>query len=155
MKPDTPTVDAYVASLPDARRAAISAVLRVMRRSMPKGLEECMSGGMICWQVPLEAFSDTVNKQPLMYAALASQKHHMALYLCAIYVIPALRRQLEEGYARAGITLDSSVGCIRFRKLHHVPLPVIGKLVGAVSMREFIAAAKQAREEREKIQRAG
>ncbi len=36
---------------------------------------------MITCQVPLETYPDTYNKQPLLYAALESQKNHMAVYL--------------------------------------------------------------------------
>src|SRR5687768_3355715 len=68
MTSDPAAVQAYLAKLPDDRREAIGAVLKVMRRNMPKGYVETMSGGMICWQVPLEVYSDTCNKQPLLYA---------------------------------------------------------------------------------------
>ena len=82
-----------------------------------------------------------------MYAALANQKHHMALYLCSVYGSSGLRKDLEEGYARAGIRLEMGLGCIRFRKLHHVPLPVIGKIIGAISMKQFIARVQELQEE--------
>jgi hypothetical protein len=36
--------------------------------------------------VPLEVYPDTYNKKPMMYAALASQKNHMAVYLTGIYM---------------------------------------------------------------------
>jgi hypothetical protein len=36
---------------------------------------------MITYEIPLERFGDTYNGKPLMYAALASQKNHMAIYL--------------------------------------------------------------------------
>lgn len=143
MKSSAATVEEYLASMPNDRREAISAVLQVMRKNMPKGYEETMNWGMITWQVPLEVYPDTYNKQPLMYAALANQKNHMSLYLCPVYAHKALRQQLEDGYARAGIKLDCGVGCIRFRKLHHVPLNVIGKLAGALSVKEFVALTKK------------
>ena len=148
MKSDASTVDDYLATLPGDRREAIGAVLKVMRRNMPKGYVEAMTGGMICWQVPLEVYSDTGTRQPLLYAALANQKNHMAIYLCSVYSIPELRQQLEDGYAKAGIRLDCGVGCIRFRKLHHVALPVIGKLAGALSVKEFVAHTKRIDAER-------
>ncbi len=150
MKSSAATVDEYLASLPADRRTVITAVLRAMRRSMPKGFEEVMNYGMICWQVPLTVLPDTHNKQPLMYAALANQKHHMAIYLCAVYGSAVLRKELEEGYARAGVRLDSGVGCIRFHKLHHVPLPVIGKIIGALSMKQFVARVQELAEQQKK-----
>lgn len=150
MKSSAATVDEYLAALPDDRRKTISAVLQTVRRNMPKGFEEVMNYGMICWQVPLAVLPDTHNGQPLMYAALASQKHHMALYLCSLYGSTGLRKELEEGYARAGIRLDMGLGCIRFRKLHHVPLPVIGKIIGAISMKQFIARVQELQDEQQR-----
>ena len=41
---------------------------------------------MITYEIPLQTFPDTYNKQPLMYAAIASQKRHMSVYLMSIYL---------------------------------------------------------------------
>jgi len=57
---------------------------------------ECMNWGMIPYEVPLEVFSGTYNKKPVMYAALASQKNHMAIYLSAIYCDKQLRIAFEK-----------------------------------------------------------
>ena len=150
MKSSATTVDEYLATLPADRRQVITGVLKVIRRNMPKGFEEVMNHAMICWQVPLAVLPDTHNKQPLMYAALASQKHHMAIYLCSIYGSAVLRRELEEGYERAGVRLDMGLGCIRFHKLHHVALPVIGRIIGAVSMKQFVSRMQELAEEQRK-----
>jgi len=40
-----------------------------------------MNWGMITYQVPLETYPNTYNGKPLAYAAVASQKNHMAVYL--------------------------------------------------------------------------
>ncbi len=53
--------------------------------NLPLGYEEVMNWGMITYQVPLTTYPDTYNGKPLMYAALASQKNHMAVYLTAVY----------------------------------------------------------------------
>ncbi len=42
-----------------------------------------MNWGMITYQVPFSVYPDNYNKQPLMYAALTSQKNHMVVYLTA------------------------------------------------------------------------
>jgi hypothetical protein len=144
------TVEDYLAKLPDNRREPMTTVLKMIRRNLPKGFEERMHGGMICWEVPPAVYTDPASNQPVLFAALASQKNHMAAYFCSLYLFPELRERLEEGYVRAGIRLDCGAGFIRFRKLHHVALPVIGKLTGAVSMKEFVAATKAAHEARKK-----
>ena len=51
-----------------------------------------MNWGMIVYQVPLKTYPDTYNKQPLMYAGLASQKNHMAVYLSGIYTDETARK---------------------------------------------------------------
>ena len=86
MQSNAATVDQYLAELPEDRREVIQKVRQVIRQNLPKGYEEVMNWGMITYQVPLEVYPDTYNKQPLMYAALASQKNHMAVYLSAIYL---------------------------------------------------------------------
>ena len=82
---DAATVNEYLASLPPERRRAIEAVREVILANLPDGYEEAMNWGMITYQVPLETFPDTYNGKPLMYAALANQKNHMAVYLTAVY----------------------------------------------------------------------
>ncbi len=72
------TVAEYLDELPADRRAAIEAVREVILEHLPEGYEEAMNWGMITYQVPLQAYPKTYNGQPLMLAALASQKNHMA-----------------------------------------------------------------------------
>ncbi|MGI9584813.1 MAG: DUF1801 domain-containing protein, partial [Acidimicrobiia bacterium] len=81
MRSDATSVDQYLAELPDDRRAAIETVRDTILANLPDGYEEAMNWGMITYQVPLATYPDTYNGKPLMYAALASQKHHMAVYL--------------------------------------------------------------------------
>ena len=46
------TVAEYLKSLPEDRRAALSAVRKVILDNLPKGFEECMNCGMIGYVVP-------------------------------------------------------------------------------------------------------
>lgn len=100
------TPDEYIASLPEDRRAAVSAVRDVIRANLPAGYEEGMQYGMIGWYVPLERFPDTYNGQPLGLAALASQKHHLSLYLNSVYGNRATEAWFKERYAASGKKLD-------------------------------------------------
>jgi hypothetical protein len=80
MRSDATTVDQYLSELPDDRRADIERVRQVVLDNLPDGFEEAMNWGMITYQVPLETYPDTYNKQPLMYAALASQKNYISTW---------------------------------------------------------------------------
>ena len=85
MQSDAESVEEYLAGLPEDRRAAISTVRDRINEHLPEGYVEQMDWGMISWIVPLETKPDTYNGKPLCYAALASQKHHMAVYLMGLY----------------------------------------------------------------------
>lgn len=79
MQSDATIVAEYLAGLTDDRRKAIGTLRTLIQKHLPTGYEEAMNWEMITCQVPLKTRSDTYNGQPLMYAALASQKNHMAV----------------------------------------------------------------------------
>ncbi len=145
MKSNAKTVAQYLAELAPDRREAIQTVRSEILRRLPGGYVETMGFGMIAYVVPLDAYPDTYNKQPLMYAALASQKNHMALYLSAIYVSESHRERFEAAYAATGKRYDCGKSCVRFRRLDDLPLEVVGEAVASMSMDEFIAIVKSFR----------
>ena len=91
MRSSATSVADYLRELPEDRRTALETVRRVINDHLPPGYEEAMNWGMITWQVPLETCPDTYNGQPLMCAALASQKRYMAVHLMGIYTSPVGR----------------------------------------------------------------
>ncbi len=139
MHSDATTVKEYLDSLPDDRRKALAKVRTVIRKNLPKGVVERMNWGMISYEVPLSTYPDTYNGQPLMFAALASQKRHMAVYLMGIYGSEELRDWFEEEYRATGKRMDVGKSCVRFTKLDDLPLDIVGEAVGAVSLDEFLA----------------
>ena len=142
MKSSALTVKDYLASLPAERRDAIAVVRDVVNRKLPKGYRESIGYGMITWSVPLEVYPDTYNGQPLMYAALASQKQHMAIYLLTIYGDSKSAKAFRDAYAKAGKKLDAGKSCIRFHKLEDLHLPAIGNAIAACAMDEYIRRAQ-------------
>jgi hypothetical protein len=138
MHSDAATPEDYLASLPDDRRAALTAVREVILANLPAGIEESMNWGMISYEVPLSTYPDTYNGQPLAFAGLASQKNHMAVYLSGIYGSETLRARFDEEYRASGKRLDAGKSCVRFRKLDDLPLDVIGRAVAACSLETFI-----------------
>jgi uncharacterized protein YdhG (YjbR/CyaY superfamily) len=138
MRSEATTVDQYLAELPDDRRVAIETVRDTIVENLAPGFEETMNWGMITYQIPLEAYPDTYNGQPLMYAALASQKNHMAVYLTAVYSNENSRDAFLERYRESGKRLDMGKSCVRFRKLEDLPVDLIGETIGSMDVEGFI-----------------
>ena len=143
MRSEAGTVEEYLESLPEGRRHALKKVREVIQQNIPDGYEEAMNWGMITYQVPLEVYPDTYNGQPLMYAALASQKNHMAVYLTGIYMNEANRKSFEEAYRATGKRFDLGKSCVRFKKLEDLPLELIGKTIGSITMNDFVSMVKR------------
>ena len=108
------TVPAYLKELPADRRAALATLRRMIKETVPDA-KESMQYGM-----PVFAVGDC----PLF--SVASQKHHLALYICQWDAIKKFRGKL--GKANYG------KGCVRFKKLEDLSLDTVKELI------EFVAA---------------
>ena len=135
----------FLADIPADRRKEMSRVLAVMRENLPAGYEEAFGKGMITWHVPLSRGPETYNGQPIMYAALASQKNYMALYLMSAYLSAESERALREGFKAAGKKLDMGKSCVRFKAADDLALDVIGKSVARFPVDEWIELNESAR----------
>lgn len=140
-----PTVREYLAQLPPDRRAAIAAVRKVIRANLPAGYRESMGWGMISYGVPLSVYPDTYNKQPLCLAALASRKNYCTLYLMGVYADPAQLEFLRESFQKAELKLSMGKSCVHFQTPQDLPLPAIGKLIRAATVRKYVAQYEAAR----------
>lgn len=150
MQSKATSVEQYLASLPEDRRQAISAIRRVILENLDRGPDgksgfaEGMQYGMIGYFVPHSVFPPGYHcdpKQPLPFAGLASQKQHMSLYTMAVYIGPE-SQPLSDWFVKAwtagGRKLDMGKACIRFKKLEDVPLDVVGELFRRVTAAHFI-----------------
>ena len=79
-----------------------------------------------------------------MYAALASQKNYMALYLTGGGTNGPVHKKLVAGFKAAGKKIDVGKSCIRFKELDDLPLDVIGDAVRSVPLTAHVEAAKRA-----------
>lgn len=139
MQSSATSVQAYLDSLPDDRRAIVDAVRRVILANLDSGYSEAMQYGMIGYAVPHSVFPAGYHcdpAQPLPFAALASQKNHVSLYLMGLYLGSTDDKESEEvlwfrqAWAGAGKKkLDMGKSCVRFKKLEDVPLEVIGEAI--------------------------
>jgi hypothetical protein len=141
------TVEEYLAALPDDRRAAIRAVREVILANLPEGFVEGMQYGMIGYFVPHSIYPKGYHcdpRQPLPFAALASQKNHMALYLMGCYGDEAQSAWFRDAWTAAGKKLDMGKSCVRFKRIEDVPLDVVALAIARVPVAEFVARFERA-----------
>jgi hypothetical protein len=158
MQSKASTIEAYLDSLPEDRRAAINAVRDVILKNLDTSYEEGIQYGVIGYYVPHRIYPKGYRcdpKHPLPFAALASQKNYMSLYLMSVYCgcvgDNAGNRHAQwfrEAWARTGKKLDMGKACIRFKKVEDLPLEVIGEAIRRVPASVYVefCEASQARE---------
>ena len=138
LKSNAKTVKEYISSLPSERLQAIEAVRKVILDNLPSGYIESLNWGMISYEIPLETYPNTYNKQPLQYAALASQKYYMSLYLMNTYWDKVIEEWFIEKYKASGKKLNMGKSCVRFKKLTDLPLDLIAETIARTSVDDFI-----------------
>ena len=132
------TVEQYLNELPNERKEAMSIVRQTIVENLPDGYNEVMNWGMITYEVPLETYPNTYNGKPLMYAALASQKNYMSVYLTGCYMSLDVRNKFKKAYKKSGKRFDAGKSCIRFKKIDDLPLDLLGKTIASMDVNEFI-----------------
>ena len=136
------SVDEYLAALSEDRRSALAAVRKVILDHLPEGYVECIQCGMIAYVVPHSLYPAGYHcdpRQALQYAALASQKNYMALYLMTVYGDPETESWFRKAYQASGKKLDMGKSCVRFKKLDDLPLDVIGDVIARVPVQAYVA----------------
>jgi hypothetical protein len=135
----------YLDSLPQDRRDAIQKVRKVILDNLPTGYEELVGGGMLMYSVPLSRLPNTYNGQPLCYAALASQKQYMAVYLMNIYGDKKTLGWFRARFKEAGKKLDMGKSCVRFKRVDDLPLDVIGEAIAKVPLERWVSLYEESR----------
>jgi hypothetical protein len=139
------TVPEYLESLPEERRATVAAVRNVILKNLPAGYQEAMNWGMISYEIPLDLHPPAANGQPLIYAALAAQKNHYAVYLISVYADGKPAGWFAEEFRKAGRKLDMGKSCVRFKRVEDIPLETIGRAIAGTSVEQLIAIYERAR----------
>lgn len=139
------TVEDYLEDQGPERKDLLEAVRATVVDNLPPGYTEQMRWGMITYEVPLELYPDTYNGQPLMYAALASQKRHVSLYLTGVYADDQVAADFADRWRATGKKLDMGKSCVRFNRLDAVPLDVVAESIRSHPVDDFIAAYEAAR----------
>lgn len=132
------TVGRYLAELPDDRRADVEIVRDMVLANLPDGFVETMRWGMITYEIPLDTYPDTYNGQPLMFLALAAQKHHLALYLTNVAFVPGGEERFKARYLETGKNLDMGRSCLRFKTADDLATELVAETIRSTSLDEFI-----------------
>jgi uncharacterized protein YdhG (YjbR/CyaY superfamily) len=139
------TVSAYLSALSPDERAGIQKVRAVIRKNLPKGYQETMQWGMICYTIPLSRYSETYNGQALCYAALAAQKNFHSLYLMNVYGDRDTEKWFRARYKATGRKPDMGKSCVRFRHADDLPLDLIGEAIARTSVHDYILTYEKSR----------
>lgn len=145
MRSEAKTVEEYLEGLPEDRRMVVSEIRQLILENIPSGYVETMNWGMISYEIPLERYPTTYNKQPLSYIGLAAQKNNYSLYLTCAYADAEQAALLQEGFKQAGKKLDMGKSCLHFRKVEDLPLDVIARTVAATTPEEMISLYEKSR----------
>ncbi len=149
MQSKAPSVAQYLASLPPERRPAMEAVRQLVRDNLDPAYQEGMQYGMIGWSVPHSIYPagyHTDPKQPLPFAALASQKNHLSLYLMCTYAGDdgnSDAQWFRAAWAQTGKKLDMGKSCIRFKRAEDLAQDVIAEALRRMPVQAFIARYEQ------------
>ena len=145
VKSDASTVDQYLNDLPDDRQKILKKVRETILKNLNPGFKETMNWGMISYEIPLETYPETYNKQPLLFAALASQKQYVSLYLMTVYQDSKLNESLLNGFIKIGRKPNMGKSCIRFKRIDDIPLEVIGHIISKTTAEDFIEKYEEVR----------
>ena len=141
MQSEATTVKKYLATLPADRRKAIAALRKVILANLDQDYEEGMQYGMIGYYVPHRVYPEGYHcnpAQPLPFAGLASQKHHMSLYLMSACGAGAHGEWFSKAWAKTGKKLDMGKCCVRFKQLDDLALDVIAEALRRMPARKYI-----------------
>ena len=142
MQSNAASPDEYVKSLPDDRRAALTAIRKVINDNLPAGYEECMAYGMINWVVPHSLYPPGYHcdpELPLGLMGLASQKNYISVYSMSLYGSNKLLEWFQKEWPKhSKKKLNMGKSCIRFANPEDVPLELIGHLAARITPQQWI-----------------
>ncbi len=148
MQSSATTVDAYLAALPEERRATIEAVRKAILENLDDDYVETMAYGMIGYSIPHSVYPAGYHcnpKMPLPFAAIASQKNYVSVYLMGMYVGCIGDEEngdvqwFRDAWAASGKKkLDMGKACVRFKHLDDAALDVIGESVKRIPAQRYI-----------------
>jgi uncharacterized protein YdhG (YjbR/CyaY superfamily) len=148
MQSKAATVEEYLETLPEERKAAVTELRKQIKKNLPKGFKETMGYGMAGYVVPHSKYPAGYHcdpKQPLPFLGFASQKNFIALYHMGLYADQKLLKWFTDEYPKhSSRKLDMGKSCIRFKKPEEIPFKLIGELVSKMTPDDWIQLYEKA-----------
>ena len=135
------TVNEYITSLPEERKAAITKLRKTIKANLPKGFEEGIGYGMIGYVVPHSLYPKGYHcnpKLPVPFINIGSQKKYIAMHHMGLYASKTLLDWFVAEFEKVPSKLDIGKGCVRFKKPEEIPFELIGELVKKVTVKQWI-----------------
>lgn len=143
MQSTAKTPQEYMDSLPEDRKSAMSKLRSSINENLPKGFQETIGYGMLCYVVPKSTYPNGYHcdpKLPLPFLSVASQKNFIAVYHMGIYMDKELLDWFTAEYPKHVKTkLDMGKSCIRFKKMDQIPFDLLGELFQKMSVEDWIS----------------
>lgn len=143
MQSTATTPDAYLDTLPDDRKSAMTKLRQIINANLPEGFQEGMGYGMMGYSVPHTTYPNGYHcdpKQPLPFLGLASQKNFIAIYHMGIYADKDLYDWFVSEYPKHVKTkLDMGKSCIRFKKMDTIPYDLLAELFTKMTVEDWIS----------------
>lgn len=136
------TPEAYIAEMPDNRKAGFTELRKTILQHLPKGFSEVMAYGMIGYVVPHSIYPAGyhANKSlPLPFMNIGSQKNYIVMHHLGLYGDTKLLEWFTTEYPKHSKTkLDMGKGCVRFKNPEQIPSKLIGELVKKIDVKQWI-----------------
>ncbi len=145
MKANGKTVNEILTNLPMDRVEPFNKLHDVIIKNLPKGFEAAISYGGLGYVVPHSIYPAGYHcnpKEPLPFAAIASQKHSINFYHMGIYSNPELLDWFVKEYPKhTKQKLDMGKSCIRFKKFEDLDQDGLKKMLTELNTR-YLAGEK-------------
>lgn len=142
MQSKADTIEHYLNGLDDERKTVVANLHQRIIEVLPKGFEPTMQYGMISYVVPHSLYPAGYHckpTEPLPFASLASKKNSINIYHMGLYADDQLMRWFTTEYAkRYTAKPDMGKSCVRFKKIHQIPVELIVELFSKMQVKDWI-----------------
>lgn len=138
---DAKTFKEYLNMIPEDRREPLLKLVEVVEKNLPVGFEKNYADSFVQFNVPISLYPDGyhVNKGPLPFIGIASQKNFIGFYHLGIYAFEEISKWFSEEYPKySDRKLDMGKSCIRLKNMNHIPYDLIGELCRKITPQMWI-----------------